>query len=140
MKYDLSTDKPSAAPARSGRGLSAVVGLCAALAVLFGAGVYFAQDLRAFWTTADGVLAATAAPLLGVGLGVQDPAVRFSETQVGHVLFMTANSDKCRRVLFDNRTGRSYWADDILCGQTAEQLPAPERPNRLLEVKKSFQR
>jgi hypothetical protein len=54
-------------------------------------------------------------------LSDDDPVKNFTKTGVGHVLFATTNSDNCRRTLFDNRTGATYEAGDILCGQTADQ-------------------
>ena len=55
-------------------------------------------------------------------------------------MFATPNSDKCRRVLFDNKTGTSYWVRDVDCGRPAEQAAENVTPNRMLAVQKSFRR
>ena len=79
--------------------------------------------------------------LLGASaLDPKDPALRFSETGMGQVMFATSNSDKCRRVLFDNKTGTSYWVRDVDCGRPAEQAAENVTPNRMLAVQKSFRR
>ena len=72
-----------------------------------------------------------------------DPTVRFKETGVGHLLFASSNSDGCKRLLFDNRTGLYYQAKDIDCHRPSDEVVEanePEKPNRLTEVRKSFKR
>jgi hypothetical protein len=67
----------------------------------------------------------------------------FSENGVGKMLFPSARSEFCRRMLFDNRTGKYYEASEIFCGQAVDQNAEPdkvENPSRLSAVRKSFQR
>jgi hypothetical protein len=67
---------------------------------------------------------------------VFDPVERFTQTQVGHLLFSLNNSDMCRRVLFDNRTGAMQEAGQILCGQPPEAVeqPGQERGNAMMRA------
>jgi hypothetical protein len=69
-----------------------------------------------------------------------DPAVRFSDTRVGHVLFALAQTDNCRRVLFDNRTGAFYEAEEIFCGQRLDQAVEVMSSDRLTELRQFFRR
>ena len=69
--------------------------------------------------------------------------MRFKETGVGHLLFASSNSDGCKRLLFDNRTGLYYQAKDVDCHRPSDEIVEAneaEKPNRLTEVRKSFQR
>jgi hypothetical protein len=135
-------------PARPRRRWTApwIVAACAALPLILAAAIYSWNDTRAlFWLKGGGAAAISPEaikkqPLLGAAsLAANDPALRFSETQVGQVVFSTV-SDTCRRHLFDNRTGRSYWVDNIPCGRTAEPVTEDEPPHRLNALKKSFAR
>jgi hypothetical protein len=147
MKSDWLTDDP---PATSKRGkmptyliFSLVSGAAIGLVVL---GVLFAGDPKQLFAlkgggVSGGAAEGAAAPykLLGAAaLDPKDPAVRFSETGIGQVMFATPNSDKCRRVLFDNRTGTSYWVRDVDCGRPAEQPEVSNKVDRFLAVKNSF--
>jgi hypothetical protein len=74
-------------------------------------------------------------------LGATDPVVRFSETQVGQLLYASTQSDNCRRALFDNKTGSSYQVETIFCGQTLDQAVEEADSNqRIKALRKSFQR
>jgi hypothetical protein len=80
-------------------------------------------------------------PLLGAAsLAPDDPVLRFAETRVGQLLFTSMRSDDCQRVLFDNRTGASYDAPGVFCGQSADQVVEADGPARLNAVRASFQR
>jgi hypothetical protein len=140
---------PAARKRRRARANVARVGtICAAFGVLIGVGILFARDPAAFfgWNADAGAGGQPGAvkPVALVGgaeLGPSDLTVRFSKTGVGHVLFATSDSDQCRRILFDNRTGLSYQANDVFCGQVvAEPVVEPDSPDRLLALRKSFQR
>lgn len=145
MNSDWLNDNIEAAPPRRwpvrwGMAASGFVGvaLLAAFYVLF--------DTRDWFWTKGGAQPAglpgltRKEPLLGAtALAADDPAVRFSETHVGQIVFSTT-SDTCRRHLFDNRTGRSYWVDDLPCGRKAEPIADDEPPHRLNALRKSFQR
>jgi hypothetical protein len=134
---------------RSARANFARVGtICAAFGVLIGVGTLFARDPAAFfgWNADAGAggQPGTVNPVAlvgGAGLSPSDLTVRFSKTGVGHVLFATSDSDKCRRILFDNRTGLSYAANEVFCGPVvAEPVIEADSPDRLNAVRKSFQR
>lgn len=73
-------------------------------------------------------------------LDVNDPVVRFSSTRVGHVLYASARGDNCRRLLFDNRTGSTYDAPEVFCGPVLEQPSEAGSNDRLLALRKSFQK
>lgn len=73
-------------------------------------------------------------------LSANDPVIRFSATRVGHVLFASSRGDNCRRMLFDNRTGHYYDAPHIFCGPVLEQPSEAGTSDRLLALRKSFQK
>jgi hypothetical protein len=127
--------------------VASVLGICVVFAALIALGFYATIDRDTAYRQgtiqgAGGLPGAVkAVPLVGAaGLGTSDPVVRFSETRIGHVLFSKASSDECQRVLFDNRTGSYYDAPDLFCGQSVDQVMEADTPNRLLALKKSFQR
>jgi hypothetical protein len=75
-------------------------------------------------------------PTGAASLSDDDPVKNFTKTGVGQVLFTATSSDNCRRTLFDNRTGASYDAGEMLCGG-----PAPEpQSERLQSLSKPFRR
>ena len=69
-----------------------------------------------------------------------DPTIRFSDTRVGHVLFALSQSDNCRRVLFDNRTGAFYEAKEIFCGERNNQAVEAGGPDRIAVLRQFFRR
>src|SRR5687768_8572108 len=96
-----------------------VFAMCTAFVVLLAAGASSGRDL------ADMLRAAMSrAAFFGAGtparptdaLRLADPVAQFPQTRVGHLLFASYNSDFCRRVLFDNRTGATSDAGRVLCG------------------------
>jgi len=88
-----------------------------------------------------GIASANAARRAGFAeLDPGDPTVRFSDTRVGHVLFASSRSDGCRRLLFDNRTGSSYEAKEIFCGQRPDQAAEAVGSDRLTGLRQFFQR
>jgi hypothetical protein len=89
----------------------------------------------------DRIASQPAVRLVGFSeLGPGDLAVRFSDTRVGHVLFEVDQSDNCRRMLFDNRTGLFYDAKDILCGEGSDQAVEVSGSDRMTRVRQSFRR
>src|SRR5690349_2943255 len=97
---------------------------------VFGGGAYLMGDqvplfkwLSLFQTNGTGAFA-NARPDLPTGgssLSEDDPVRNFAKTGVGQVLFTAMSSDSCRRNLFDNRTGATYEAGEINCGQNPER-------------------
>src|SRR4051794_6280533 len=77
-------------------------------------------------------------PTGGSGLAEDDPVRNFVKTGVGHVLFTAVSSDNCRRNLFDNRTGATYEAGEIFCGQSPEGGVEAQSSDRLLSLRKPF--
>jgi hypothetical protein len=69
-----------------------------------------------------------------------DPIVRFSDTGVGQILFAVSQSDNCRRVLFNNRTGAFYEAKEIYCGEKPDQSDETVGSDRLSELRQFFRR
>ena len=96
-----------------------VMSLTIVFALVLSAGLY--RQFR----PSDTSLASGQGGLSGEGAGGQngpgskrrasDPVDRFTETKVGHVLFYPVLGDSCRRMLFDNATGRTYDAPDVNC-------------------------
>ena len=130
-----------------------VMAICGVFGTLIFAGVYAANGYTALFgslrTSDGGGLAGfaaqkgggTAGALTGAAeLSPADPVMRFSDTGVGQVLFMSPSGETCQRVLFDNRAGSYFTAHSIFCGQKPEQLVETESPDRLTVVRKSFQR
>jgi hypothetical protein len=74
-------------------------------------------------------------PTGAAGLSDDDPVKNFFKTGIGHVLFTATTSDNCRRTLFDNRTGASYEAGEVNCGQPPEQ-----QNERLQSIARPFKR
>jgi len=147
MNADLA-DEPVAAPRRRWitTHLKLALAGCAIVALIVGA-VLFATDpaerfsLKGKGTAAAPAQSGAATPYKLTGtLEPNDPALHFSETRMGQVLFASANSDKCRRVLFDNKDGTSYWVRAIDCSRPVEQAAVSEKPDRLMAVKNSFKR
>ena len=73
-------------------------------------------------------------------LASDDPVLHFDKTKVGQVMISSAHSDNCRRVLFDNRTGVRLEAGEVFCGQTPEQPGDADSSQRMMSLKKAFQR
>jgi hypothetical protein len=68
-----------------------------------------------------------------------DPVSRFTQTRVGHLLFSISNSDMCRRVLFDNRTGETWAGGQVPCGQ-APDAPVADQQERGNAMMRAFRR
>jgi hypothetical protein len=102
---------------------------------------HFVQSFGGGNRSGDGTASQDAVRLVGFSeLGPSDLAVRFSETRVGHVLFAVSQSDNCRRMLFDNRTGSFYEAKQIFCGQGSDQAVEVLGTDRLTGLRQSFRR
>ena len=101
-------------------------------------------QVRARLFLASAAISLFSSGVLADGVSVRmdpgDPAVRFSDTRVGHVLFASSRSDNCRRVLFDNRTGSSYEAKEIFCGQRPDQAVEVGSSDRLTGLRQFFRR
>ena len=67
-----------------------------------------------------------------------DPAASFVQSRVGQLLFSSYDTDECRRVLFDNRSGTFTEAGTIYCGQ----IPEADRlgQERAQQMLKSFRK
>jgi len=68
-----------------------------------------------------------------------DPVAQFTDTKVGHVLFMQPDGRHCRRVLFDNQTGGMNLVGDIECVQQ-ESPSGPPAGGRINAIRESFRR
>jgi hypothetical protein len=116
---------------------------------VFGGGAYLMDDqiplftwMSSFQTNGTGGFAKARPdlPTGASGLSKDDPVRNFATTGVGHVLFTATSSDNCRRNLFDNRTGATYEAGEINCGQNPERLPESQSSDRLQSMRKSFRK
>jgi hypothetical protein len=107
---------------------------------------HFVQWLGGGNRSGDGIASQPAVRLVGFSeLAPGDLAVRFSHTRVGHVLFEVDQSDNCRRMLFDNRTGLFYDAKEIFCGEGSDQAVSDQAvqvtsSDRLKGLQQSFRR
>jgi hypothetical protein len=89
----------------------------------------------------DGIASRDPVRLVGFSeLDPRDPAVRFSDTRIGHVLFAVSQSDNCRRALFDNRTGSLRETKEIFCGQRPDETGEVFGSDRLAGLRQSFRR
>jgi hypothetical protein len=144
MHADRPTDTPPAEPKGFGTRTNILLALtvCAVLTVLIGSAMFFVLPASLFGPKGSGGGGAENAASLtgGAELGPDDPTLRFAETGVGQVLFARGNADRCTRVLFDNRTGTSYLARDVFCGQKVEPVVQPDGTDRLTVVRRSFRR
>jgi len=103
--------------------------------------VRFVQSFGGGSLSGSGIASKNAARPVGFAeLDPGDPTVRFSDTRVGHVLFALAQTDNCRRVMFDNRTGAFYEAKEIFCGERPDQAVAVVSADRLAELRQFFRR
>jgi hypothetical protein len=115
---------------------------------VFVGGAYFMRDqiplfqwLASLQTNGSGAFANAGRPEQPTGgssLSEDDPVRNFVKTGVGHVLFTAMSSDNCRRNLFDNRTGSTYEAGEIFCGQNPENAVEAQSSDRLLSLRKPF--
>jgi hypothetical protein len=76
----------------------------------------------------------------GPAIGVDDPVAQFSQTRIGHILHAPYVGDHCRRVLFDNRNGAMFEALPRPCVQSAPEVSASTGADRLLALRKTFQK
>ena len=134
---------------RQARGVLAV---CVVFGALIAGGLYAVKDPAALFRSAsiagngntagkDDLADTQNNAVTGArDLDANDPVVRFSATHVGHVLFASSRGDNCRRLLFDNRTGTYYDAPQVFCGPVLEQPSEAGSSDRLLALRKSFQK
>jgi hypothetical protein len=74
------------------------------------------------------------------GLAMSDPARQFRENPMGQVLFSPYVGERCRRLLFDNRTGAFESADDVNCvqGGRDSETSTSSAQDRMNAMKKTF--
>ena len=117
--------------------------MCVAFAALLTAGLHHRRDLSEFFHAAM----SRQASLGGAGAGGQadvlrtlDPRSSFGQARVGLMLFAAYNTDTCRRVMFDNRTGVWSEAGNIHCGQPPEPGSDQIGQERALALLKAFRK
>ena len=81
-----------------------------------------------------------AGPGFAIGASADDPVVRFSQTRIGHILYAPYVGDHCRRVLFDNGSGALLEAGPRLCVRSAPEQASTSGADRLLSMRKTFQK
>jgi hypothetical protein len=132
--------------------LTRVLAISAAFAALLTVGFHSSRDLTAFLRAAVSVSASYLPPSSSSMPGrvvrgeareelrTLDPAANFLQTRVGQLLFSNYDTDVCRRVLFDNRSGTFIEAGSVFCGPVPE--PAPDRigQERAQQLLKSFRK
>jgi len=106
--------------------------ICVAFLGLIAAGL--------FWTgQVVNAPSASAASTPG-GLTVLNRADRFSETQVGQLLYRPEVGSECRRVLYDNRTSMLQEAGKVACPDIQSQPEPPAESDRMTALRKAFQK
>jgi hypothetical protein len=138
------TARPRRRPAQSNT--KSVVALCAVFGALIVAGIFAAGAPGSLFESAA-TQRAGALPGAGASssdttgsLDPSDPVAQFAKTGVGHMLFAKSNSEECRRVLFDNRTGGMQEVKDLACGrEELEKEPVSASAARLEAMQKTFQ-
>jgi hypothetical protein len=122
-----------------------VVAICAAFGVVIAAGIYATKDPQGLLQSATSKSASVAAGSDAssdslASLDPSDPVAQFTKTGVGQMLFAKSNSEDCRRVLFDNRTGGFEEVKDMSCGrEVLEKEPVSASAARLGAMQKTFQ-
>jgi hypothetical protein len=69
-----------------------------------------------------------------------EPLGDFTKTRIGQVLYSSAMSESCRRVIFDNRTGSLYNAGHVDCSQESEAEKQPTGASRMSSMRAAFNR
>jgi hypothetical protein len=127
-----------------------VLAICSAFAALLAVGFTSSRDLSAFLRAAVSGAASYIPPSpspwpgkmgrgeASEGLRTLDPATDFVHNRVGQLLFSSYDTDMCRRVLFDNRSGTFIEAGTIYCGP----IPEADRigQERAQQMLKSFRK
>jgi hypothetical protein len=126
--------------------IKSVVAICVVFGALIVAGIFAAGTPGALFESAATVRAGN---LSGEGqsssdttgsLDPADPVAQFAKTGVGHMLFAQSNSEDCRRVFFDNKTGGMRETKDVSCGrEILEKEPVSASAARLEALHKTFQ-
>ncbi len=73
-------------------------------------------------------------------LRLLDPRDSFANARVGLLKFATHNSDMCRRVMFDNRTGSLTDAGLTACGKFADAPDDYTGQERALAMQRAFRK
>ncbi len=129
-----------------GHGLR-VAAIILSFAVLLASGLHHRRDLGEMLASAVSRLGTSAgkgqpwrgrtAP--GEGLRPHDPRSGFVEARIGMLLFADPDSDMCRRMTFDNRTGAAVEAGIGHCGQAAERAEQQSH-DRANAMRKAFRK
>jgi hypothetical protein len=127
----------SAAPFRRRRAKSSAVRVLAILSVFIGllaAAAVFSRD----WTEFLQVTLSRQGQ--GDSLRVLDPGADFAQKRLGHMLFPSPNSDICKRMQFDNRTGTTLEAGQVTCGLVPETPPDQIGQERAQQMLRAFRK
>ena len=76
----------------------------------------------------------------GVSIEADDLVAKFAETRIGQVVYVPTAGDRCRRLLFDNNRGALFETSPSTCVQPAPDATASATVDRLMSVRKTFQR
>jgi hypothetical protein len=68
-----------------------------------------------------------------------DRSDRFVDTRTGRMQYAPDVNEKCRRALFDNKTGTLQEADTVFCGPAPMPVKAVTSLDRLHMMQKTFQ-
>lgn len=119
----------------------------ASFAILINFGLYSGRDLADMLGAAMSrgpSINGTAQGVGDTGRSANDPALQFLETRVGQLLISVNDSDTCRKMLFDNRTGEATDAGRVQCGllheAQQEAMRLEQSRERTQQVLKSFRR
>ena len=73
-------------------------------------------------------------------LRLVDPGAGFAQTRVGDMLFPSHNSDMCKRMTFDNRTGTAIETGRVYCGQPVENPADQIGQERAQQMLRAFRK
>ena len=123
-----------------------VAAVCAGLAVLPVLAIHYVREpasgprLAGFGGPGGMSGTSLVPPGFSVGLSANDPVAHFAQSRIGHILYSPYSGDYCRRVLFHNQTGALYETGSILCVQSAPEGRTTTGADRLISLRKSFQK
>jgi hypothetical protein len=131
------------------RSVRHVAAVCAVFALVIGGGVYAVHNSASLGQLFGPSSPSAPPPELvsrsdnvtgSASMKDDDPVKNFARTGVGHVLFTGSGTDRCKRTLFDNKTGSYREVADINCGTGDDQAVDDKKSEQLQSMRKAFNR
>jgi len=76
----------------------------------------------------------------GESMRLVDPSTGFAQTRVGNMLFPTVNTDSCKSMTFDNRTGTAAETGRVHCGITQDSQSDQIGQERAQQMLRAFRK